>query len=428
MRTLLLAASLALPALALAQGALAPTGAPAPSMRSLDQIEPRTPLTDAIPGLNRGANGGFIIQNPGSYYLTGNLSVSFGDAITINSSGVTVDLGGFAVSSLLASTGGCGITTASGTSRITIRNGCITGGVASAANGFSGAGFLHGVFATGSNNVVVEGVTVQGLAGDGINLLGGSGLIRTCVARLCGGVGLRADQVVDSQARQCGATAIFAGTVPDDAQGQPVADGIATNCYGESLAGSPGVFATTATNCIGRSASGPGVSAKTATGCTGYSTYGCGLSAEEAANCHGKSERGTCGLNAVNTATGCTGEIVSATGAADTPANGAYGLSAAVAAHCRGTITANTGYCVTVGVHATCVTNCHGKASMGISCTTAQNSFGDGGVVGIMASGTASFCHGNGVVSAIIAGSAVACTAAAGSGPITAPNKQLGTP
>ena len=48
--------------------------APAPTMKSLAQIEPRTPIS-SVP---------FVISNSGSYYLTKNLNVTTGDAITIN--------------------------------------------------------------------------------------------------------------------------------------------------------------------------------------------------------------------------------------------------------------------------------------------------------------------------------------------------------
>src|ERR1051325_5982475 len=67
----------------LAQGNLAPPGAPAPTMKSLAQIEPRTPIS-SLP---------FSITQPGSYYLSGNLTGTTG--ITIAASGVTLDLNGF---------------------------------------------------------------------------------------------------------------------------------------------------------------------------------------------------------------------------------------------------------------------------------------------------------------------------------------------
>src|SRR4051794_22926117 len=71
-----------------------PPGPPAPTMKSLDQIEPRTPI-DATHTPGDAANT-FIISAPGSYYLTGNLTgVSGQTGICIASNDVTLDLGGF---------------------------------------------------------------------------------------------------------------------------------------------------------------------------------------------------------------------------------------------------------------------------------------------------------------------------------------------
>jgi hypothetical protein len=66
-----------------AQGSLTPPGAPAPTMKSLAQIEPRTAITNA---------GAVTISQSGSYYLTTNITVSSGDAITITAGEATVSL------------------------------------------------------------------------------------------------------------------------------------------------------------------------------------------------------------------------------------------------------------------------------------------------------------------------------------------------
>ncbi len=49
---------------AIAQGPLTPPGAPAPTMKTLDQVEVRTPITN-LP---------YTITQPGSYYLIANLT------------------------------------------------------------------------------------------------------------------------------------------------------------------------------------------------------------------------------------------------------------------------------------------------------------------------------------------------------------------
>ena len=84
------------------QGVLTPPGAPAAGMKSLAQIEPRTPISAAP----------FTISAGGSYYLTTNLTVSAGDAITIAAGNVTLDLNGF--SSTIAGLNGSGTVDSSG--------------------------------------------------------------------------------------------------------------------------------------------------------------------------------------------------------------------------------------------------------------------------------------------------------------------------
>ncbi|MCC5843953.1 MAG: right-handed parallel beta-helix repeat-containing protein [Verrucomicrobia bacterium] len=72
---------------AAAQGPLAPVTEPAPMMRTLDQLEPRTAVSE-LP---------FTITEPGSYYVTSSLEVS-GDGIVVNAGNVSLDLMGFTLS------------------------------------------------------------------------------------------------------------------------------------------------------------------------------------------------------------------------------------------------------------------------------------------------------------------------------------------
>jgi hypothetical protein len=89
-------AALLAASLAFAQGALAPTAAPAPSLRALDQIEPRLPLN--LTTAPSSASATHVISTPGSYYLTGNLSAAPGKhGIEIAATGVTLDLGGYSI-------------------------------------------------------------------------------------------------------------------------------------------------------------------------------------------------------------------------------------------------------------------------------------------------------------------------------------------
>ncbi|HEY5298325.1 MAG TPA: hypothetical protein VIK59_10410 [Verrucomicrobiae bacterium] len=118
---LIVSGFLATATLALGQGSLTPSGSPAPTMKSLDQIEPRTPIS----------YDGYYISSPGSYYVTTNLTGSaFGVpgspyGIYIASDNVTVDLNGFTLQGVSGSYSGIYIYGSH--TNITIRNGIITG-------------------------------------------------------------------------------------------------------------------------------------------------------------------------------------------------------------------------------------------------------------------------------------------------------------
>jgi|SRR5208283_2541869 len=146
------------PATAFAQGSLTPPGAPAPTMKTLTQVEPRTPISSAP----------FTISAPGSYYLTTNLTVSSGNGITISSGNVTLDLNGFVLQGVSGS--GSGILVSSTYTNIAVRNGTITGWGGGGMDAFD---YGH------PRNLVLERLTVSANGSYGIETEAGS-VVRDC--------------------------------------------------------------------------------------------------------------------------------------------------------------------------------------------------------------------------------------------------------
>jgi parallel beta-helix repeat protein len=97
---------------AFAQGSLTPPGAPGPTMLTLSQIEPRTPIS-SVP---------FTITTAGSYYLTTNLYSPSGNGITVSANDVTIDLNGF---TLVGNGVGSGIVTPANVTNLFVRNGSV---------------------------------------------------------------------------------------------------------------------------------------------------------------------------------------------------------------------------------------------------------------------------------------------------------------
>jgi parallel beta-helix repeat protein len=138
----------------------------------------------AAMGSNR-TTGGFpyVITQPGSYQLSGNLTVPGVNGIVISASFVSLDLNGFSIS-CVGSCSGNGITD-NGTpqSGITIRNG--TG------LGFNNGVLLQGVVSQATTACFIEKVTAQSNASTGINV-GNSSTIKDCIALNNGGNGINA--------------------------------------------------------------------------------------------------------------------------------------------------------------------------------------------------------------------------------------------
>src|SRR4051794_40337731 len=139
------------------QGSLLPPGAPAPTMKSLAQIEPRTAITN-LP---------YTINQPGSYYLTSSLTNVPGggvDGVTVAANDVTIDLNGFA---LVGRGSDNGVSVSGAQRNFSVHNGIIR------SWGF------RGVNALSLNSGLFERLRVSDNGGNGL------GIGRGCTARDC---------------------------------------------------------------------------------------------------------------------------------------------------------------------------------------------------------------------------------------------------
>jgi len=330
---------------AFAQGPLTPPpGVPSPVMKSLDQIEARIPLVAGQAGVTVAANGSISITQPGSYYLTGNLTLTTAgvNGITISVGHVTLDLNGFTLTNVTGN-GGDAVVIVGG--NVTVRNGTIRGGTTLTGSTFTPAGWDEGITTNSSfGSLAVEHVSVSGVRTSGILLSYQGSRIENCSVNTVGGIGLLASSISFSSARKTGASAISASTDPDSGSisncfGETVSpsghgiyapDGLVINSRGVAIGGY-GISAETANNCYGTSVSETGLTVSVGENCRGVSTSGIGIIGIALTNCHGLSSSGTYAISTV-LATSCVGSRPGGIAISATTVNGCHAAAGTVSA------------------------------------------------------------------------------------------------
>jgi hypothetical protein len=169
----------------LAQGSLTPPGAPVPTMKTLQQIEPRTPIS-SVP---------YTITASGSYYLTTNLTctacTNTANAIFIDASHVTLDLMGFELVGVPGSGDGVRDSYGSGQTNVVVRNGTLRRWDGSGVNLSGPCSEVTHVRALNNNNAGIslgQGIVAHCLVVSNRLAAGGTGIhvgraeIRDCVA------------------------------------------------------------------------------------------------------------------------------------------------------------------------------------------------------------------------------------------------------
>jgi len=243
-----------------------PAGPVTSTYKTLTEVEPRTAINlTNTPG---DADSLFKITQPGSYYLTGNITgVAGRHGIEIAASGVTLDLMGFDLvgSAEVAALDGVSATVLNLTN-ITIRNGSV--------RGWGG----DGVDVGNSSNNLLDGLRASGNNGNGIAIGTGS-TISGCLAYNNTAIGIWA--VAGSTMTGCTAysnngNGIFAGS------GSTVT-GCTAYLNGELFFTANGIRAgsgSTVTGCTAHSNTGDGIfasSGSTVTGCTARLNNGDGI-------------------------------------------------------------------------------------------------------------------------------------------------------
>lgn len=327
-----------------------PVGAPAPTMKSLDQIEPRRPLVSGSPGVFVFSSGQITISQPGSYYLTGNMDISANSSgIIVEANGVTVDLMGYSIR--YTGDGFAGNAISVRASNVTIQNGHILSTTTHDGSTFTLGGFDRGVFVPGSVNGVtlynstVRNLSVRGTRGDGIILFGRPSMVENCTVSIAGGQGI-------------------------------YSHGIAKNCYVQT-SGSSGISGFSILDCRVDGAVGNGITANIVANSRASSLGGSGIKADTVTDSQGQSSSTSSSHRGID----CINGTVNTS---DGNASGGHGIIANIVNSSRGRSsgTHGTNSC---GINATTVTSSMGSSVLsggghGISADHVTGSYGFAGM------------------------------------------------
>jgi parallel beta-helix repeat protein len=354
-----------------AQGALVPSAGPAETMKTLQQIEPRTDIA-TLAGSSSAAH---VISQSGSYYLTGNIQAALNKhGIIISADNVAIDLAGFSL---------------------------IGAGKAVGSTG-------HGISALSRRNITVRNGTIREFRQEGINANNGTGLVaEKLIVENCGSAGIHgyANVIVrECQCRENAGYGILAnGTLLAD---RCMADGntsigigasgdgsVIRGCVAQNN-GSTGISvgsASTITDCTTRENGGTGISAgagSSLNNCTAYyndSNFGMFVSdGSVLQGCTANYNTGTSthsyGIYAASACSviACTARFNNNTNTQGTGSTGAgiYASSASTVAHCSARYNEGDGIRVsddTTVMSNTSANNGNGGTGAGIHATGSDN-------------------------------------------------------